>query len=553
MVHLVKKLRNKITYLYLSQRQRVNGKSKVAWQKYLGREDKIQDIMILNPKNFTTEIFDFGLPIALSDIINELNIVDIINDKTNKRAQGQDVGRYMFIAILNRCIKPTSKTQIEKWYNTTYLDKLFPKFDTYLNSNAYSNHFSYLTKENIDDIELEISKNLISKYDLKMDELFFDPTNFYTFINPKQANQELARHGKSKENRRTLNLIALSLICTNDNGIPIMHQTYSGNTQDAKHFKERLPQILKRLDELNINKGKITLVFDKGNLSEDAFKEIKESGLKFICSIRPSTQKEFEDLKKDDFDLESLPNGNKVGIKEFQREVYGNKYRILVSYNPNINKWSGNIKFKKINDKIKLVNEWFDGRLNKNKWRKPENVLEKIENIISKKEYFEYLDYGVSGEYENVKYWIKIKEEILQDHLEKLGKSYYVTNDKVKSTLDLIWLYRQQYNVEHAFKYVKTPGMIQIRPMYHRNDTSIRGHVFTSVLALLLLSALNKKISNEFEGLSIIEMVKILSEIKAVKLTSNNKSLYTLSKLSPEAEQLVKYLNLDSKLNKDEF
>ncbi len=191
--------------------------------------------------------------------------------------------------------------------------------------------------------------------------------------------------------------------------------------------------------------------------------------------------------------------------------------------------------------------------MNKNKWREPGNVLEKIESIISKKEYFEYLDYGVSGKYENVKYWIKLKKEILEDHLEKLGKSYYVTNHKTKSPLDLIWLYRQQYNVEHAFKYVKTPSMIQIRPMYHRNDTSIRGHVFTSVLALLLLSVLNKKLSNEFTDLSITKMVKLLSEIKAVKITSNKKSVYTISKLSPEANELAKYLNLSSKLNQDGF
>ncbi len=554
MVHLVRKIRNKIVYLYLSQRKRINGKSKVVWQKYLGREDKIKDLMVLSSSRLETEISDFGLPVVLFEMARELQIVDIINNETNKRNQGINVGEYMLIAILNRCIKPTSKAQIKEWFDSTYLQKLFPEFDTYLDSNAYLNHFPYLSEESIDKIELEISKILISKFNVKMDELFFDPTNFYTFINPKE-DQKLPKHGKSKENRNVLNLISMSLICINDGGIPIMHQTYPGNVQDAKHFKNRLPAILKRVDDLGLERDIITLVFDKGNLSEDAFKEIKASGLKFICSIRPSTQKEFADIKKDEFTLQKLPNGKEVGALEFEREIYENKYRIIVSYNPNKNKWSGNIKtnkINKINKRIDEVHNWFGTRLKKHKWRDPENVLTKIESIIGKKDYFNYLDYGVSGDYENVKYWIRIKKKYLKDHLDKLGKSYYATNHRNKTALELIWLYRQQYNVEHAFRYIKKPNLIQIRPMYHRNDTSIRGHVFTCVLALLLLTLVQRKVSQEFEDFTSLKIVKLLSEIKSVKIISNKKSIYTIANASQEAKNLANYFNLYTKLNSDD-
>jgi len=546
MVFLVKKkIKGKI-YLYLTHKARINGKVKTVWQKYLGPEDnfeKLGDNIDTTKRYYHPQIHDFGLPVALMKIAKRINFVDIIDRQVAKRSQGLSVGEYLLISTINRCAKPTSKTQIRKWFDTTYLKSMFPKIDTYLDSNAYTNHFEYLNDDVIRKIEEEFHKMLVSEFNIKMENLFYDPTNFYTFINPKK--QELPRHGNSKEGRYTLNLINLSLFCVQDGGIPIMHQTYPGNIQDATHFKTEFPRFTQRMVELGIDISNLTLIFDKGNLSEEAFKDIESSNIGFICSIRPSTRKDLHHLKGEDFEIFTLPNGSKVGLKEFNRELYDKRYTLIVAYDPNKNSWSRNIKTSKIEKKIEKVQEYFENRLNTHKWRDKVNVESKLKQIIANKEYFEYIDYDVHGEYGDVKFTINLKPKYLQSHLDTLGKSYYMTNRDDLPPKEILWLYRQQYTVERAFRYIKATDYLQIRPMYHHKDSSIRGHVFSAVLGLLLLTLLHREVRLKFPKMSFMKMIRFLSEVQSVSVVNpKGKTIHTLAKMSEEATILSDYLKL---------
>ncbi|MHA1394321.1 MAG: hypothetical protein ACTSRZ_12515 [Promethearchaeota archaeon] len=107
----------------------------------------------------------------------------------------------------------------------------------------HRNYFKYITPEINEAIELRISEKLIKEFKVSMDTLFYDPTNFFTYINPKEA-AILPRHGHSKEGRSTLNLIGLALFCTADGGIPIFHEIYPGNVQDGKIIQKAVSQFL---------------------------------------------------------------------------------------------------------------------------------------------------------------------------------------------------------------------------------------------------------------------------------------------------------------------
>src|SRR5208337_184871 len=100
-------------YLYLQENQRVNGKVKRVWQVYLGPEKTIKDhaALIASP-TFTVDNFDFGLPVALMQIVDKLGLIDIIDKRAPKRKQGWSVGHYVVLAALNRCIKPVSKERL---------------------------------------------------------------------------------------------------------------------------------------------------------------------------------------------------------------------------------------------------------------------------------------------------------------------------------------------------------------------------------------------------------------------------------------------------------
>ncbi|MFO8019030.1 MAG: IS1634 family transposase [Promethearchaeia archaeon] len=548
MVHLIKKVIKGNTYLYLAASARIDGKPKRIWQKYLGPEDKYNELtkLMMEPApNITT--LDFGLPIALLQLVKKLELIEIINECTNKRSQGLSVGHYIVLAAINRCVKPTSKAKLRRWFEHTALFKEFPSIDTYLDSMAYTNHFKYLTPDVIEKIEVYINKKLIEEFNVSMNTLFYDPTNFFTYINPNEG-VELPRHGHSKENRFTLNLVGLTLFCTKDGGLPVFHDIYPGNVQDAKAFKEQVPHLLEGLKRVNIDPEEICLVFDKGNLSPEAFEQIKDANIRFICSIRPSTQNEFDELTPADFPLKKLPNGKEIGVLEFERQLYGIGGRLLVVYNPRMKAWQEKNLKVKLEKKIKTVHEWFTDRLNVKKWRKPENVEKKIKSILKTKKHLELVDYSVSGTFGNVSYHITLNEKALKNHLDTLGKSFFLSNHPTMAPLDLAWVYRQQYTVERAFKYIKSPHLLSIRPMFHWTDDSIRGHLFTCVLGLLLLTLLTREIQLGFKQMSLWNIVDLLSEIELaiVDYEGSKKTIKKLVEISSEATELSQFLELEA-------
>ena len=148
-----KKIKGKI-YLYLVISTKINGKTKRVWQKYIGPESKFQEkanqMKIMLDNNYDMKTKDFGLEYVLFKLAQKLNFEQTIDDNVSKRDQGLSVGKYMLIATLNRCISPTSKRSLKSWFDRSILKDLLPSFDTYLDSNAYLNHFRYLTLENID-------------------------------------------------------------------------------------------------------------------------------------------------------------------------------------------------------------------------------------------------------------------------------------------------------------------------------------------------------------------------------------------------------------------
>jgi len=548
MVHVEKRKRGNKVYLYLCKRARINGKSRRVWQKYLGEESAIEGkTQILIDPNIEVSTFDFGMPAVLMKLAERLDLINIINEYTKKRDQGLSVGEYILIATLNRCIQPCSKNKIKKWFYSNYLQNFFPRIETYFDSMAYTNHFQYLTKESIEKIEQKVNKKLITEFKIKMDELFYDPTNYFTFINPK--NQQLPRHGHSKEGRHVLNLVSLSIFCTRDGGIPIMHRVYPGNVQDAEHFKKEYPRFMTRLQELGISTSDITLVFDKGNISPEVFEIIDSSRINWIASVRPSSHKDLQKLVPNDFSMVQLLNGKEVGVLEFKRDFQGKQRRLIVIYNPRRAHWAGKNLKKKLEDKINEVNEWFiqNKKLNVKKWRSVKAVEEKIKSIIHKKSYFKFISYKVTGNFGQVKYDIMLNEEAFQMHLDTLGKSFLMTNNPEKSPAEIAWLYRQQYTVENAFKYLKSPNSLRITPMFHYNDNCIRGHVFTCVLGLLLLTLLRREVKVINSKLSLPQILELLSEIEVaqIKISGSQKIIQKIVKISPEAKKICHFFELE--------
>jgi len=74
--------------------------------------------------------------------------------------------------------------------------------------------------------------------------------------------------------------------------------------------------------------------------------------------------------------------------------------------------------------------------------------------------------------------------------------------------------YKQLWMVEEMFRTVKT--LLETRPIFHKCDETIRGHVFCSFLALLLRKELQDRLEAHGDKL---EWAKLLRDLEALQYT----------------------------------
>jgi hypothetical protein len=222
MTALVSKKIKGNTYYYAVESARVEGKPRIVQQIYLGKIDSLVEArkrMTQAPVEGEPthgKILEFGAVTALLDVAERLDVRKIIDKHAGKRARGLAVGDQILLAAINRAVEPKSKNEFfDGWFSRTVLPKTFPLANAKnMSSQGFWNNMSTLSEEKIKLIEEEITLNAIQKYDIPINCLLFDNTNFFTYIDTDNK-CVLAKRGKSKEHRSDLKIIGLSLLASN--------------------------------------------------------------------------------------------------------------------------------------------------------------------------------------------------------------------------------------------------------------------------------------------------------------------------------------------------
>lgn len=149
MAYLTKKMIKGITYYYAEESERVNGKPKRKWQKYLGSLTKIiaaVDGQRASPIH--AEIFQLGGVAIYWNIVQKFNMLSIFENNFPKRDQGLSIALYLILAAMNRGLDSVSKRAMWNWFQNTILLRVFPEVDkASLSSQRFWDNMS-LIKEN---------------------------------------------------------------------------------------------------------------------------------------------------------------------------------------------------------------------------------------------------------------------------------------------------------------------------------------------------------------------------------------------------------------------
>jgi hypothetical protein len=189
-------------------------------------------------------------------------LTELIDAQLPKRDQGLSVGQYLLLAALNRAVAPSSKSQLARWHRQSILTRLLPATTD------------------------QLSERLVRDLKLNLRTLVYDGTNFLTYINTRNP-ATLPARGHNKQKRGDLRQVNLGMLVSTDFHGPLFHKVHTGNVNDTTAFQTISQELSQRYRQVAQGCEHITLVFDKGNNSAQAFEVLDSSPFHFIGSLVP--------------------------------------------------------------------------------------------------------------------------------------------------------------------------------------------------------------------------------------------------------------------------
>lgn len=526
MASLTKKIIDGKPYYYLRECQRINGKPKIVSTLYLGSAESIRE-RLLCPKPSQVALQEFGGSAAAFAIAQTLDVVATIDRHVPKRGhQGPSVGEYLLLAALNRCVAPTSKTQIGSWYAKTVLRRLLPLTPSQLTSQRFWDNMERVSAEQIAAIEQDLAQTAVSRFGLDLRCLLFDATNFFTFLDSFNLRAKLPQRGHAKQGHDNLRLLGLAVLATADGEVPLLHHTYAGNQHDAATFHSVAEQLFARCRALSDQVDQITLVFDKGNNSEDNLDLVEHSPLHFVGSLVPTQHPDLLAIARERMrrlDRSQLPE---VWAYRTQKRVFGISRTVLVTFNQKLFRAQRKTLAREIHKRQRKL-DMLQGKLHRlrpnHRGKKPTvaGVEKTVQQILRGRHMKDLFAAQVS---KNPQGLPRLRFQFRQSAYDKLsatllGKTILFTDHGTDwSDEQIVLAYRAQHHVEADFRRLKDPQYLSFRPTFHWTDQKLRVHAFYCVLALMILNLMRRQLAQSGVTLSIVAMMKRLTDIQQVTL-----------------------------------
>ena len=496
-------------YLQIVQNRREGTKTMQRVVATIGRMDQIQakgeiENLVRSLSRFSEKILlvlsgksdvradarKIGPALICERLWKELEIGRIIRRMLAERKFGFDVERAIFLTVLHRLFVSGSDRSCDKWQRNYAIDGA----DTLSLHHLYR-AMAFLGEELEDQKDCtpfapRCTKDLIEeglflgRRDLfsGLDCVFFDTTSIYF---EGEGGETIGELGHTKDNRPDLNQMVVGVIL-DDHGQPVCSEMWPGNTTDVK----TLVPVIKRLRS-RFAIGRICIVSDRGMISAETMAYLEEEQISYILGTRMRRSKEVKEavLSRAGRYREVHPEGvsakdpSPLKVKEV---VLLGGLRYVVCLNEKQAR-------KDAADRQAIIDSL------------EEKLKTNPKSLVGNKGYRKYLKLDRETVTVNRD---KIEEEARYD-----GKWVLKTNTTL--TAEQVALkYKELWQVEQVFRDMKS--VLDTRPIFHKLDETIRGHVFCSFLALVIRKELDRRLEKAghcFEWADIKQDLKALQEI----------------------------------------
>jgi transposase len=413
-----------------------------------------------------------GTPMVFERLWKELGIQETILAQLDGRKFEFDVERAIFLTVLHRLSISGSDRAAERWkegyripeaeaLELHHLYRAMGWLGEPLEDKEQEAATPFALRCRKDLIEEELfarQRSLFSELDL----VFFDTTSIYF---EGEGGQSLGEWGHSKDHRPDLRQMVVGVVL-DGSGRPICCELWPGNTTDVT----RLLPIVDRLRQ-RFAIGSICIVADRGMISKETIAELEDPGRRwqYILGARMRTQKEVRE--------EVLGRAGRYQVVQPPREAAKDPAPLEVK-----EVWVEERRYVVCRNEDQARKDAADRQAIVASLR--ERLHRGDKSLVGNKGYRLYLKSRGEG--------FAIDEEKIEQQARYDGKWVLRTNTELAAE-DVALKYKQLWMVEQAFRTLKS--ILETRPIYHKRDETIRGHVFCSFLALLLMKELQDRLA----------------------------------------------------------
>jgi hypothetical protein len=489
-------------YLYLVENAREGGRHVQRVIKALGRRDEVEASGLLDGliasaarhsrRSIVLSSFyrgelpelrraSIGADLVFGRLWAETGCRDVLASLLAGRRFGCDIERAVYLTVLHRLMVSGSDRHASTWRESVHVpgaERL--DLDHAYTAMAWLGEVDDAGRSTAEAFEEALYRHRQPLF-AAVSVAFFDTTTLWF---EGAGGESLGQRGYSKDYRGHLRQIVLGIVL-DDADRPIASFLLPGNTADVTML---LPVISRLRARFGIDRA--CIVADRGMISAETIAALEAEGVEYILGVRERSSREVREHVIDDEGV-AVPliiprQKGETQLAVHERTVAGRRY--VICRNEEEARKDAEARAELIaglerklakDDKALVGNTGFRRFL-----KTPEHDTFVIDHA-------------------------KVKADARFDGL------FVLRTNTSLSALQVVLRYRNLLAVETAFKTAK--ALLATRPIFHKTDAGIRGHVFCTFLALVLRTELMHRLaarrSKDLEWQHIIDDLADLSEI----------------------------------------
>jgi len=457
-----------------------------------------------------------ALPVLVV-LLERLRVRQIINDHCPTQSPVEH-GAVALVLALNRLMAPRPLYKVVDWVGSTLITEYLGIPADKFNDDRLGRTLDALS-EHLAVIWTDIQQQALLHYRIDLSVLFYDLTAL--IMTGQYADSKLVDYGFAHNPPSDDPKVKLGLVVSQDGGIPLVFQPWSGRTADKATVQINMHNLRQFLHRQGWNASQTLVVGDCANLNSELAWAYAVANLRYLAGLAKLEKVHCElILAPDDRQFERLqlaPGYWGVPCKvPFTHDGHTLIHRGLIVRSDPMRQA---LRQKRDQDlrKLLVAIHQIKSKIGKRRYRSEAEIRQRIATQVKHSPVGKLVGVQVmttpAGQIE-LSWWIDANA--LQASQRSDGRYLLVTNDFNLSYPRMLDLYRKKDAVEKRFEVCKQD--LKVRPLHVHSDQRIQAMLLINMIALLVYSLLERQAEQHGLYLTARRIIEQLSSLQVQQI-----------------------------------